>query len=313
MKKTICERTWIKLLALCGCGFVVCNGARPAPGSIIATELIVKNCKDSTSVFIPESTVFRPGEGKVPFPIDIDGDGNVELSIDFSPVIVAIPESGVEIYVRKTPTFVGDRITIQGMNEVRNFQFNESIGPDTDAEGEQLMWIPSPDEEGGLQINGRSAQDGEVSGPGLFVGDADDFIGVRFLRDGHVHYGWVQVDSVGEQDFAFAVYGWAYESEPETAIPGGALPPTDDPLEIVCTEILKMDAEYDGMQLRYTRAGIVWHGAKIGRKYVVEASPDCETWEVVTDEIEAVREQVVGTAYLPYYEHHYFRVRELVE
>ena len=47
-------------------------------------------------------------------------------------------------------------------------------------------------------------------------------MGVRFERDGALHYGWVEMTYRGF--FGVWVNRWAYESEPDTAIVAGAIP-----------------------------------------------------------------------------------------
>ncbi|MEN8736179.1 MAG: hypothetical protein ABF337_02890, partial [Akkermansiaceae bacterium] len=38
------------------------------------------------------------------------------------------------------------------------------------------------------------------------------------------HYGWVEISSLVSTFNDLSVHGWAYESEPETAIAAGAIP-----------------------------------------------------------------------------------------
>ena len=50
------------------------------------------------------------------------------------------------------------------------------------------------------------------------------YLGVRFERDGAMHYGWVGISgyaSIGQEIY---IHAWAYESEPEKAITIGQIP-----------------------------------------------------------------------------------------
>lgn len=56
---------------------------------------------------------------------------------------------------------------------------------------------------------------------GFFVG-ARGFIGIAFLIDEEVHYGWIDLDSYSWMQSE--IHGWAYESEPGKPIIAGAIP-----------------------------------------------------------------------------------------
>jgi hypothetical protein len=59
---------------------------------------------------------------------------------------------------------------------------------------------------------------------GQFVGARRRFLGVKFVIQGQVHYGWVGFRSVtfhGGGGFAVKLAGWAYETQPNTAITAG--------------------------------------------------------------------------------------------
>lgn len=50
------------------------------------------------------------------------------------------------------------------------------------------------------------------------------FVGLRFEIDGQLHYGWVDLANVRLGNGAtFELYGWAYETEPNTPIEAGAI------------------------------------------------------------------------------------------
>jgi hypothetical protein len=59
----------------------------------------------------------------------------------------------------------------------------------------------------------------EYGGPWANV--SDRFLGVRFLINGEVHYGWIGFRMVGDANFGAYLAGWAYETEPDTPILAG--------------------------------------------------------------------------------------------
>ena len=50
------------------------------------------------------------------------------------------------------------------------------------------------------------------------------YLGVRFERDGALHYGWVGISGYANIGRELYIHAWAYESEPDTAIIIGQIP-----------------------------------------------------------------------------------------
>ena len=50
------------------------------------------------------------------------------------------------------------------------------------------------------------------------------YLGVRFERDGAMHYGWVGISGYAYIGQEIYIHAWAYESEPDTAIIVGQIP-----------------------------------------------------------------------------------------
>jgi hypothetical protein len=61
----------------------------------------------------------------------------------------------------------------------------------------------------------------DVGTSGFFVGTSG-YIGVEFLIDGQVHYGWIHLGNYTW--WQSEIHGWAYESEPGKPILAGAIP-----------------------------------------------------------------------------------------
>jgi hypothetical protein len=51
---------------------------------------------------------------------------------------------------------------------------------------------------------------------GLFLGQCDKYIGVKFDISGETHYGWIRVSVMHQQNFYIS--SWAYEAQPDTPI-----------------------------------------------------------------------------------------------
>ena len=60
-----------------------------------------------------------------------------------------------------------------------------------------------------------------VGTSGSFLG-IRGFLGIEFLIDGQVHYGWMDLDNYNY--FQTEIHGWAYESEPGKPIFAGSIP-----------------------------------------------------------------------------------------
>lgn len=68
----------------------------------------------------------------------------------------------------------------------------------------------------------------DVGREGNFLGQRG-YLGVQFLIDGQVHYGWIDVDNDGAPPlgipyYGLKIHGWAYETEPGKPIIAGAVP-----------------------------------------------------------------------------------------
>ena len=289
---------------LCLIAFIC--GVRLVAGSVRYTELHPwQDCNVSFDFLWPAhaSHRFWSGHSKEQM-VDLDGDGNPEFRfhfVTFSSVIQPLQE-GAEVYALMA-------------SDAWNFQRNEIIGPQTDIDGDLIEWHHRPPRvtSSGFRINGtvEIPLEGEnrVSVSGRFIGPADDFVGVRFKLNGELHYGWILVDAPQDYWDSFAVYAWAYETEPNVAIAAGAVPAVSNPFEITCQ---RYEIGATSMVAHFA-----WTGADIGKKYIVEFSEDLVIWEVATEgEIEALRPVVVARTKvfpLPQRSSTFFRVRSLAD
>ena len=73
---------------------------------------------------------------------------------------------------------------------------------------------------------------------GSWINVADRFLGVKFLINGQVHYGWIGFRRVGEKlsPFTARFSGWAYETEPNKPIRAGDRGESDDSASVYSPE-----------------------------------------------------------------------------
>jgi hypothetical protein len=226
------------------------------------------------------------------FFIDMDGDGTFEFRIFF---------------------WWDTGVAIQGLTEdaqiyteggVLPIQRGELIGPDL-----ELPWAHRNISDPGFGINRFGTDNFRASAiPG---GTARDFIAVRFDIDGQVHYGWILVDLFRSEWRYLALYAWAYESEPDTALRAGTTTDEVYPLEITC--------QRSSIGSLGRLAWLTWRGAIIGHRYLMEYSDDLIDWKPAREEIVAKNKLITASSFLlPKTEEgnpreRYFRVRDLGE
>jgi hypothetical protein len=154
-------------------------------------------------IFTPSSAILTShGFNKVNFPIDLDNDGSVDLTLFIGGCLTY--SCGLMLQAKPTPP------------------------------NQTLQWAP----KAGSYIGGSRAfisknwvmavsfpGDGEVLGP--FANTRDRFLGVKLLINGEVHYGWIGFQKViGESHYphltmSARLAGWAYETNPDTPIVTG--------------------------------------------------------------------------------------------
>ncbi|MEI7733615.1 MAG: PEP-CTERM sorting domain-containing protein [Verrucomicrobiota bacterium] len=85
------------------------------------------------------------------------------------------------------------------------------------------QWVNASMVAGGTVVIGGSAIfDGEYFYSGKFS-DTNAFIGFKFEIGGAMHYGWMEVYNY-PNDASGQIFGWAYETDPNTPIIAGAVP-----------------------------------------------------------------------------------------
>ena len=153
-------------------------------------------------------------------PIDVDGNGSIDFTFasDFSSAVGVRTERFNRLIISpSSPPNVG--------GPAASLENGTLIGPNLITSS--LEWISS------------DLQDGFVDGSEItafisivqvfFSGSNTDFnsrssIGFEFETDDGTNYGYFDVSAADRSFASITLYGWAYETDPETAIFAGAVP-----------------------------------------------------------------------------------------
>jgi len=186
-------------------------------------------------VFTPSNAVFQ-GLGK--FDIDLDNDGSADFSIlarwtiyDTSNMIQAL-------------FAYGDRPSHQivaGGADALPLGKKAHIGPERHFRAFTLMETPFY--------------------RGVWQSAKSRCLGVRFLINGEVHYGWIGFREVRAFPVSTSMYGWAYETQPDTPILAGDTgtgAPVDSSINPTSLEILA--AGHTGVSERRKRTAFTTPG-----------------------------------------------------
>lgn len=178
---------------------------------------------------------YGAGRGDVRKQIDVDGDGVSELEFyGRSSGLLVLISSHAEILSSHIPPPNADNSTyvipilrgdVLGPNTLDRYQY-QGIPP--------TLWYGSDAPED--HVLGIGFGDPNNYGAYFPHQQKPPYVALRFKRNGEWHYGWVQVtswfDSMG------FINGWAYESEPNTAITVGMVPELSTALLAVCSATL---------------------------------------------------------------------------
>lgn len=146
-------------------------------------------------------------------PLDINGDSLVDFVFGVNVTAVSVQGSGGNQYLiaPSPPPNIGGPVAPVGAG----FE----IGPNS-GNVDELDWYNSNPFYSDIVI-GLSGPDGFVL-IGAFVGQRA-YMGISFDIGGDTHYGWIDmyVSDIGP---GALIYGWGYESDPNTSILAGVVP-----------------------------------------------------------------------------------------
>ena len=181
------------------CLYVVCAWLSALPTA--RADIIVN--------WLDEPIILSHGEfAGVQTPLDINGDGVTDFTFLASVSLVGVRSENQNRYI----IFPSPPPNIGGGVEPLYSDFQ--IGPDLNDSNLEWFGIPTDFAPFGIWMSGESG--------GRFIGH-HAFMGVEFEIDDSVHYGWINIKV--EEDFPYGrIYGWAYESSPDTPIIAGEIP-----------------------------------------------------------------------------------------
>ncbi|MCZ7591576.1 MAG: PEP-CTERM sorting domain-containing protein [Kiritimatiellae bacterium] len=142
------------------------------------------------------------------YSLDLSGSGFVDFTFAASVASVSVRNEGNNRYLifPSPPPNIGGGIE----------PLSEGFEIGSNSVSEELEWFGHETSFASLGIwlsTGTS---------GRFVGQ-HAYMGIEFDIDGATHYGWINL-RVGELGPGVEIYGWAYESTPNTPILAGAIP-----------------------------------------------------------------------------------------
>ena len=212
------------------CCFSLLSGLYPASAAVIAQTFeqpLAPNTlnwgPDVQAVHEYQKKLYRFQWRLAPLGVDLDSNGTSDLTF-----------TGTESNTNNTM-----RVSLTGRNEVwatlYGMAHNRIIdalvlrrgseaGPSLSSANTASGWFNDADApEPALLTSGI----GQIPYKGNFLPDVpfeQKFLGVRFERDGAMHYGWVGISGYANIGQEIYIHAWAYESQPETAITIGQIP-----------------------------------------------------------------------------------------
>lgn len=146
-------------------------------------------------------------------PLDIDGDSAIDLIFGVNVSAVSVQGVGLNQYLiaPTPPPNIG--------GPVAPLASGFEIGPDSGS-GEELEWYNSNPFYSDIIIGVNGSGGPVLIGP--FVGQRA-YMGVAFDIEGETHYGWIDI-YVSDLGPGALIYGWGYETDPNTAIIAGVVP-----------------------------------------------------------------------------------------
>jgi hypothetical protein len=154
---------------------------------------------EAAVVFTPSSAFFQ-GVGKVDIDLDNDGSSDFTLQIKSVPYDTSNSVQALFVYGNRGPNRVGAGAFSQALALKRNIR----IGPGEHFVDRGLMESSNPYGLNGYWLNVKNR-----------------CLGVRFVINGEVHYGWIGFRDVGVGHVSARLYGWAYETTPDMQILAG--------------------------------------------------------------------------------------------
>ena len=218
-------RSWSGVMA---CGFSLFGGLLPASAAIIAQTFerplapnTLNSGPSSVANYLVGGKDYRLQWRIAPLAVDLDNNGTTDLTFTGRVSSDQINSMHVSLTGRNEAwaTITGDPA-----NAALALPRGSQAGPSLTSGNPLTGWFNDADALGPAYLTVGYNREPYL---GHFLPDIpfeQKYLGVRFERDGAMHYGWVGISgyaSIGQEIY---IHAWAYESEPEKAITIGQIP-----------------------------------------------------------------------------------------
>ena len=211
-------------------GIILCGALLPASAVVIA-QTFEPPLAPNTHHFGPSAVANYIVGGKdyrlqwrlAPFAVDLDSNGTTDLTFVGTVGVTDIMQVSL---TGRNETWAGLAYSngVLTGSYTSAFKRGSEAGPSLTSGDPRIGWFNDADAPvpGILTVG---AQGDPLQSD--FIPDVpfgQKYLGVRFERDGALHYGWVGISgyvNIGQEIY---IHAWAYESEPNTAIIVGQIP-----------------------------------------------------------------------------------------
>ena len=217
-----------------------CLSSSPVAGAVVFETF--------TTPLAPNTRNFGPGavanyfyQGKIynfqwrlsPFAVDLDGNGTTDLTFEGNNRDIRFMHVSLAGENRVWATVYSSlRINAVGLPD------SSFIGPSLASDNPQTVWLGEVNTGTPiLMLSGDSA--GPIGGEFGQKPFEQKYLGVRFQREGALHYGWLAISGGhifnGQELY---IHAWAYESEPGKGLIAGQIPEPGSSLLVAAGALL---------------------------------------------------------------------------
>ena len=213
-------------------GISLCSGLLPASAAVIVQTFeppLAPNTRSfgpsAVAGYVWNGSIYRFQWRLVPFAVDLDSNGTTDLTFTGT-----VQEGNTD---RMYASLTGRNeawAQLSYSNGVLISSYasalarGSQVGPSLASGNPRIGWFNDADSPvPGILTVGLQGAPLQTS----FVPDVpfeQKYLGVRFERNGAMHYGWVGISGYANIGQEIYIHAWAYESEPNTAIIVGQIP-----------------------------------------------------------------------------------------
>ena len=213
------------------CGFSLFGGLSSASAAVIAQTFAVPlapntlNWGPDVKAGLEYQKRFYPMQWRIaPLAVDLDSNGTTDLT--FTGTVGSTINTMQVSLIGRNEAWISLQISDGNLmgGYAHAFKSGSPIGPALTPQYPGDGWFNDADLPRQPELT--VGEQGRPLG-GAFLPDIpfqQKYLGVRFERDGAMHYGWVGISGYANIGQEIYIHAWAYESQPETAITIGQIP-----------------------------------------------------------------------------------------